>query len=161
MTTPERWLPVPGASKYLISSHGRVLSFRVSKHGRAVSYGPNNKGYAFVNVITDEGRTKSHQVHRLVAHLFLKKSSSNLTIVRHLDSDRMNPHVDNLIWGTDSENVRDSVRAGVHGQARKTHCPQGHPYSGDNLIKRPTGRFCRQCSKDASARFRQRQKLRG
>jgi hypothetical protein len=31
----------------------------------------------------------------------------------------------------------------------KTHCPQGHPYSGDNLIVKKTGsRGCRQCRKD-------------
>jgi hypothetical protein len=31
-------------------------------------------------------------------------------------------------------------------QQAKTHCPQGHPYSGDNLIKRPGDRRgCRTC----------------
>lgn len=29
--------------------------------------------------------------------------------------------------------------------ARKTHCPRGHPYSGDNLIIRQNGRSCRIC----------------
>ena len=30
--------------------------------------------------------------------------------------------------------------------ARKTHCPQGHPYSGENLILLGTWRYCRICS---------------
>jgi hypothetical protein len=29
--------------------------------------------------------------------------------------------------------------------ATKTHCPQGHPYSGDNLIVRRGARECRTC----------------
>jgi len=32
----------------------------------------------------------------------------------------------------------------------KTHCPQGHPYSGENLrVNKKTGhRYCKQCSRD-------------
>ncbi len=30
--------------------------------------------------------------------------------------------------------------------ARKEHCPQGHPYAGDNLRVKPNGwRYCRKC----------------
>ena len=36
--------------------------------------------------------------------------------------------------------------------ARKTHCPKGHPYSGQNLLVRPSGdRRCRICIKVANA----------
>jgi len=43
--------------------------------------------------------------------------------------------------------------------ARKTHCPQGHPYAGDNLrvYTRPNGvtsRYCRTCRSDDSKRRR-------
>lgn len=38
-----------------------------------------------------------------------------------------------------------------------THCPQGHPYSGDNLYVYPNGkRRCRVCARDATARLRER-----
>jgi hypothetical protein len=45
--------------------------------------------------------------------------------------------------------------------AAKTHCPQGHAYSGSNLILRPktsggVGRQCRTC-RDARNRARHRQ----
>lgn len=44
-------------------------------------------------------------------------------------------------------------------RAMKTHCPQGHPYSGPNLRiqidKRGyRRRFCRQCAADAMVRFK-------
>lgn len=42
--------------------------------------------------------------------------------------------------------------------ARKTHCPQDHPYSGENLwFKKSKGRrdqrACRQCDRDSSKRY--------
>ena len=41
-------------------------------------------------------------------------------------------------------------RAGER-QRQRTHCPQGHPYSGDNLLVYPSGRSCRQCMRDRKA----------
>lgn len=37
-----------------------------------------------------------------------------------------------------------------NGQGRKTHCPKGHPYSGDNLYVQPSNgsRHCRTCAGD-------------
>ena len=41
----------------------------------------------------------------------------------------------------------ENVRRGRGGEwwAAKTHCPQGHPYSGRNLIQHHGSRFCRIC----------------
>ena len=33
--------------------------------------------------------------------------------------------------------------------SRKTHCPQGHPYNGDNLIIKHGSRVCRICHNDS------------
>ena len=42
--------------------------------------------------------------------------------------------------------------------AKKTHCPQGHPYSGDNLYTHPTKgiRYCRACGRIRAAAARRR-----
>lgn len=32
--------------------------------------------------------------------------------------------------------------------AEKTHCPKGHPYSGDNLYEWRGSRFCRECRRE-------------
>jgi HNH endonuclease len=58
-----------------------------------------------------------------------------------------------LTLGTDADNMRDKVtkgRQGTYGLARenkmKTHCPKGHPLSGDNLrVAKDGRRHCRQC----------------
>lgn len=49
---------------------------------------------------------------------------------------------DHLFQGTHSDNQIDSVRKGRQMNVRKTHCPQGHPYSG---IASNGGRICMEC----------------
>lgn len=53
---------------------------------------------------------------------------------------------------------RPAVPAAVQAAAAKrraiTHCPQGHPYSGDNLAMRAGRRHCRACGRAATARSR-------
>ena len=44
--------------------------------------------------------------------------------------------------------------------ARKTHCPSGHPYSGDNLYVDPDGkRECRTCRRKYSKKYSAKRKM--
>ena len=52
-----------------------------------------------------------------------------------------------LYLGNHSDNIRDAVRAGTHVETRKTHCPQGHPYSLENTYYSVGRRRCRTCNK--------------
>lgn len=55
----------------------------------------------------------------------------------------------------------ENIRRGETGanERRKTHCPQGHPYSGANLHITPQGyRRCRACNREKSRRLRARRK---
>jgi hypothetical protein len=54
------------------------------------------------------------------------------------------------VWiGTDQDNADDKMRKRRHPVFSKTHCPQGHPYSGDNLRIAPNGfRRCRICERE-------------
>jgi hypothetical protein len=77
--------------------------------------------------------------------------------VRHLDHDPANNNVENLCWGTHSDNMRDMIRDGrfVHANAMKTKCPAGHDYSGYD--KRGTRR-CAECRRDSQRRYKERQR---
>lgn len=44
--------------------------------------------------------------------------------------------------------------------ALKTHCPQGHPYSGKNLIRtRSNCRLCRECQRAANRAYKAKRRL--
>ena len=46
------------------------------------------------------------------------------------------------------ENLMRSGHTWARKNSEKTHCPQGHPYSGDNVTYRPSGgRRCRACAR--------------
>jgi hypothetical protein len=46
---------------------------------------------------------------------------------------------------TTLENMRRAMRGARRHNAEKTHCPRGHPYSGENLVMWRTYRYCRIC----------------
>ena len=55
----------------------------------------------------------------------------------------------------------ENIRRGDTGanNAKKTHCPQGHAYAGDNLYTKPDGRReCQTCRADARHRYLSRKK---
>ncbi|BCK58409.1 hypothetical protein NWFMUON74_61810 [Nocardia wallacei] len=62
-------------------------------------------------------------------------------VVRHLNGNSHDDRPENLAYGTDAENSADSLKHGTHYNARKTHCPHGHPYNTTN----GPNRRCREC----------------
>lgn len=144
----EDWRPVVGyEGTYLVSSLGRVLSApRRRTTGGVLKQKISKRGYPAVNLVL-KGKQATHEVHRLVAAAFLGPRPNGLE-VRHFDGNPVNCQLGNLSYGTRSENNLDRLRHGTDPQARKTHCPQGHPYVGDNIRRipsRPTVRYCRAC----------------
>lgn len=68
-------------------------------------------------------------------------------VLDHLCCNTICVNPDHLEPVTSEENTRRGQLWRVNGQ--KTHCPQGHPYSGDNLYVKPDGRrVCRTCKND-------------
>lgn len=81
-------------------------------------------------------------VHRLAWHLTRGAIPPGWTIDHECRNRRCcNP--EHLRLRTNVDNARDN------GMAIRTHCPQGHPYGGDNLYVSPRGhRFCRTCARE-------------
>lgn len=151
----ETWRPISGyLGAYEASSEGRVRSLtRVTDRGRKwkgriLTPATMSNGYQIVSLWRD-GSQRSALVHRLVLLAFSGEPEEGQE-ARHLNGDRVDNRPENLKWGTHAENQLDQVAHGNHHRAAKTHCPQGHPYSGDNLYAYPgkPHRMCRTCRRE-------------
>lgn len=78
-------------------------------------------------------------------------------VIDHLCRVRLCVNPEHLESVTQAENVRRENLANGRGVAR-THCPQGHPYSGGNLVIGVDGRsrLCRECHRASDRRRRER-----
>lgn len=63
------------------------------------------KGYWYVNIKNKDGKTVSRRLHVLLAKAFIP-NPDHLPCVMHLDDDGFNYNLDNLKWGTISENTK-------------------------------------------------------
>ena len=109
--------------------------------------GTNTKGYGKFKV---DGRDV--KAHRFAYEMFVGPIPEGLEL-DHLCRVRNCVNPEHLEPVTHAENVRRG-ESGKHCRD-KTHCPQGHPYAGENLYVRPNGkRDCRTCQRAHYARKR-------
>lgn len=108
----------------------------------------NHKGY---------GKYGPDGAHRLAYADFVGPIPEGLFVLHHCDTPPcVQPR--HLYAGTALDNMRDRLDRGRNPQKLKTHCPQGHPYSGTNLyVWRGRARYCRACM--IEHRRRNREKL--
>lgn len=142
--------PIPEHPGYYVTGDGRVWSThyyrRGGTRGQWVKPQVGGRGYPIMRIKGEGGRQRTVSVHALVAAAFLGARPEGLE-VRHLNGNRLDSRRENLAYGTSSENHMDMVRHGRHPNARKTHCPRGHPYDGVNTYINPAKgqRMCRTC----------------
>ena len=163
--TGEAWKPVDGHDGYEVSNLGRVRSKRrvirrcdgviQSAPGTVLVANRTGKGRDYLTVhLYSGGKRHARKVHQLVLETFVGPRPEGHE-VRHLNGDSMDNRLENLAYGTHSENVRDVIRHGKHGQAAKTHCPVGHEYTSANTYRKPSqpnARRCRMCRAEERAR---------
>lgn len=70
-----------------------------------------HNGYLYCGITYPDGN-KQRRVHVLVALAYLP-NPNNLPIVMHIDNNKANPCVDNLKWGTVSENTKAAFDDGL------------------------------------------------
>lgn len=155
----ETWLPVRGVgvfdALFEVSNLGQVRGLattaRIKGGGtrvvpeRMMKPRVNGDGYWVVD-LSHNSKSIVARVHRLVALAFLGDPEPGQEVC-HRDGDRLNPALENLRWGSRSDNVRDAVEHGTHWNVAKTHCPQNHPYDEENTRWWRGWRYCRSCER--------------
>lgn len=107
---------IPGFMGYYVSKTGSVYSryVRGSRGKLSNEFTPlipkKRPKYYSVSLYRDGKSTKIF-VHRLVATVYVP-NPNNLPVVMHLDNDIYNNYYKNLKWGTQKENVHQSIRDG-------------------------------------------------
>lgn len=122
--------------KYVDRSSNECWLYIGARHGQ---------GYG---LFRDDG--KLWRAHRFAYEMWIGPIPNGMQVLHQCDNPPCcNPT--HLFLGTNSDNVQDAIEKGRHNGG-KTHCPEGHPYSGDNLYVRPNGvRECRMCQRQHDA----------
>ena len=109
----EMWKNIAGYEKYQVSNHGRVRSIDYNHTGqiRELAQNCNRGGYMYVNLY-NQGKRKTHMIHRLVAEAFLE-NPEQLPVINHIDCDKRNNHVSNLEFCTISHNTKHAYDNGL------------------------------------------------
>jgi hypothetical protein len=88
---------------------GRIGGKGTEWHTLSVQ-GPERGGYPHV-YIKLRGKHREVAVHLVMLHSWLGAPEPG-QVARHLDDDRLNCHLDNLVWATPKEVMRHAVRNG-------------------------------------------------
>lgn len=114
----EIWKDIPGLEgKYQASSYGRIKSLAreidaISKLGnrfkrkipeRILSSGNHSAGYLFVKL---DRKNRGKPVHQLVAMAFMGIPQNGMEVL-HTNGDKKENRIENLRYGTHSENIID------------------------------------------------------
>lgn len=92
----EKWIEIEENPTYLISTHGRVMNHR-TEHIKEPSI--NRQGILYVGIYGENGERFTRSVALLVARNFLEPPMhESFDTVIHLNGDRTDCHVDNLMW---------------------------------------------------------------
>lgn len=154
------WRPVVGyEDRYLVSDTGRVKSLNYRRTGvaRELQAALHGRDLTHLHVhLTNGSRQAYPKVHVLVLEAFVGPRPAGM-VARHLNDIPTDNRVENLAWGTYTDNAYDAVRNGCHGMASRTHCGRGHEYTASNtsrVASRPTVRVCLACKRETMAATR-------
>lgn len=103
---------------YAVTRDGRVFSLIKKPRQLKLCVTPN--GYLHV-VLYIYGRPVTRNLHSLMAEVFKIPKPPGATLIRHLDGNKLNNRLENLAWGTSSQNAHDAIRHGtfLDGRGKK------------------------------------------
>lgn len=95
---------IPGWNNYYVNTDGEIVSVAKGRLTIMQTW-TNQYGHRYCR-LHEYGRRETISVHRAVAKAFLE-NKSDYPVVRHANDDPSDNRVDNLMWGTQKDNVDD------------------------------------------------------
>ena len=138
--TSETWKDIPTIPGYKASHLGRIHSFWKTVGGgsnrkrvlvqspKIIKQGVSARGYLVIRATDLSGRSRNFQVHRLVLEAFVGPCPENHEGC-HKDGNRLNPRLDNLYWGTHTDNCLDTQ---MHGRNKNAVV---HPWDFERVLE--------------------------
>ena len=105
----EEWKPIEFGDTisekevHLISTFGRVMTFRPRSEEGTINKLFSVQGYKRLPLLQKSGKRTARYIHKLVAQAFIQKESDEQQYVIHLDFDKTNNYLYNLAWATKEE----------------------------------------------------------
>jgi len=104
----EDWRVLKENPRYIITSYGRVFNTETSRELKPIkrAHKTNYRYVTYSVTLSDNGKHKAYDIHRLVAKYFIPYTGLNPdnTIIEgkpqinHIDENTFNNHADNLQW---------------------------------------------------------------
>jgi hypothetical protein len=137
----EEWRDVPGRPGYLVSNEGRAA--------KLMHLTPTGKGYIQYAVPNGVGGRHREYLHSWVMLAFVGPRPEGMWILHRNDIKNDN-RLENLRYGTPSENMEDSYLNGIRGN--RPRCKFGHVLRHPNLTFNGKCRACK-IARDKAARW--------
>ncbi len=111
-----QWRIVPGFSNYEISTAGEVRRATEGKRcynivlpkGMLIKGAVKRNGYIQYVLVDDNGKSCHMTGHRLVALTYIGEQPHTKWVVAHINHDRLDNRVENLMWASNSMNQLQS-----------------------------------------------------
>jgi hypothetical protein len=113
----EIWKSCDFDTRYKISNFGNIKKVLCNGTDRILKPSILNKGRAheyYYIQIKKEGKRLNHLIHRLVAFAFCDRHSEENNVCDHIDRNTLNNNFNNLRWGTQKDNMKNTLRYKKH-----------------------------------------------
>lgn len=110
----------------------------------------NHNGYVYIGITYPNIGNKQRRVHVILAKAWIP-NPNNLPIVMHLDNNKQNNCIENLKWGTVSENTKQAFDDGLAYNDKGFEDSQSHPViMYDVYTREPIKTYgsCKICSQE-------------
>lgn len=108
-----KYAVIPNFSRYLATENGDLISTNYKNSGQEKKLKPSiTGGYYKTMLLRDDGKYVSKNVHWFITLAFFGERKKGLS-VNHKDGNKLNNHIDNLEYVTESENRLHAYKMGL------------------------------------------------